>query len=128
MFLEYSGNITSWLLEFVKRSTFVIIKSYNFNTKTTFPSRTFRKGFLLKSSLNVLWMSQTLQRWGNNQRIFSEHCVPAGIFLGILIAVYWRKTVIVILAQLSITLPIASTIVFSCFGFFRCSLESYSWI
>ena len=53
MFLEYSGNITSWLLESAKRSTFVIIKSNSFNTKTTFPSRTFKKSFPLKCYLNV---------------------------------------------------------------------------
>ena len=41
IFLEYSGNITLWLLEFAWESTFVIIKSYTFNTKTIFPSRTF---------------------------------------------------------------------------------------
>ena len=39
MFFEYSGNIALWLLEFSKRSTFVFVKSYIFNTKTTFPSR-----------------------------------------------------------------------------------------
>ena len=43
MFLVYSGNITLLLLEFAKRSTFVIIKSYTFNTKKTFPMRTFQK-------------------------------------------------------------------------------------
>ena len=53
MFFEYSGNITSQLLEFAKRSTFVIIKSYTFNTKTTFPSRTFEKIFFFKCSLDV---------------------------------------------------------------------------
>ena len=41
MFLEYSGNISSGLLELAKRSTFIIIKSYDFSIKTTFPSRTF---------------------------------------------------------------------------------------
>ena len=41
MLLEYSGNITSWLLEFAKRSTFFIIKSYTFNTKIAFPLRIF---------------------------------------------------------------------------------------
>ena len=40
MFLEYSGIITLWLLEFAKRSTVVIIKSDILNTKTAFPSRT----------------------------------------------------------------------------------------
>ena len=48
MLLEYSGNITSRLLEYAKRSTFIIIKSYTFSTKTTFPSITFQKHFFLK--------------------------------------------------------------------------------
>ena len=41
MFLEYFGNITLSLLEFPKRSTFVIIKSDTFNKKATFSSKTF---------------------------------------------------------------------------------------
>ena len=41
IFLVYSGNITFWLLEFAKRSTFVVINSHTFNTKITFPLRTF---------------------------------------------------------------------------------------
>ena len=57
MFLKYSGNITFWLLKFAKRSTFIIIKSYTFNTKTTFPLRIFKKIFSIKMfpkcSLNV---------------------------------------------------------------------------
>ena len=48
IFLEYFVNITSWLLKFAKRSTFVVIKSYTFNTKATFPSRTFWKIFSFK--------------------------------------------------------------------------------
>ena len=43
MFLKYLGNITSWLLEFAKRSTFVNIKSHTFNRKATFPSRNFHQ-------------------------------------------------------------------------------------
>ena len=46
MFLENSGNIVLRLLEFAKR--FVIMKSYTYNTKTTFPSRTFDKIFFFK--------------------------------------------------------------------------------
>ena len=46
-FVECFSNILETLLcdylEFAKRSTFVIIKSYNFNTKKTFSSRTFKK-------------------------------------------------------------------------------------
>ena len=48
MFLKYSGNITSWLLDFAKRSPFVINKPYTFNIKTTFPSRNFKKIFSFK--------------------------------------------------------------------------------
>ena len=50
MLLEYSGNITLWLQKFAKRSIFVIIKSYTFNTKSTFPLRTFYKIFFFKMS------------------------------------------------------------------------------
>ena len=39
LFLKYRGNITLWLLEFTKISAFVIIKSYTFNKKVTFPLR-----------------------------------------------------------------------------------------
>ena len=41
--LSVKMAITSRLLEFAKRSTFVIIKSYTFNTKITFPPITFPK-------------------------------------------------------------------------------------
>ena len=41
MFREYSGIIALRLLEFAKRSTFVVVKSYTFKTITTFPSRIF---------------------------------------------------------------------------------------
>ena len=75
MFLEYSGNIISWLLEFAKRSTFVIIKSYTFNTKNNFSIKNFLKNLFL---WNVPWMSQTLQHWGNTRWIFLEYCMPAG--------------------------------------------------
>ena len=63
------GNITLWLMEFAKRSTFVIIKSYNFNTKQLFRREFFKKSFPLKFSLNVPSMSRKLQRWGNTQYV-----------------------------------------------------------
>ena len=73
MFLEYSGNITKWLLEFAERSTFVIIKSYTFNTKATFPSRTFKKIFSLKMftkcSLDVLNIVTLREHTANIPRI-----------------------------------------------------------
>ena len=82
MFLEYSGNIILWLLEFAKRSTFVISYCYwstsLLTQKQHFHRELLKKSFLLKCSLNVSWMSRTLQRWGNKQRIFPEYCVPAG--------------------------------------------------
>ena len=37
-----------------------------------------KKSFPLKCSINVLWMSRTLQRWGNTQQIFLPYCLPAG--------------------------------------------------
>ena len=43
MFLQYSGNITSWLLEFAKRSTFVIIKTYTLTQKQLFHRELFKK-------------------------------------------------------------------------------------
>ena len=78
MFFEYSGNIALWLLEFANRSTLAIVKSYTFNTKITFPRRTFLKYFPLTCSLNVPWTPGRLQHWGNTQRILPEYCVPAG--------------------------------------------------
>ena len=76
-FIEYSGNIISWLLEFVERSIFAIIKSYTFNTKLAFPLRTFKKSFTLEFSLND---SSTLQSWENTQLIFPEYYMPARLF------------------------------------------------
>ena len=84
MFFEYSGNIALWLLEFTKRSTFVIIKSYTFTTKAILTQKQFfhweffKKYFPLKCSLNVPWMPGTWQHLGNIQRIFLEYCLPAG--------------------------------------------------
>ena len=47
MFLEYSENITSRLLEFVKRWTFVIIKSYTLNAKNNFSIENFLKNLFI---------------------------------------------------------------------------------
>ena len=47
MFLEYFENITSWLLEFAKISTFAIIKSYTFNTKYNFSIKNCLKNIFL---------------------------------------------------------------------------------
>ena len=48
MFFEYSSNIALRSLEFRKRSTFVIVKSYTFNTKTNFVSKIFLKNIFFK--------------------------------------------------------------------------------
>ena len=37
--------------------------------------------FSLKCSLNVAWVSWTVQRWGNTQRMFQEYCVSGGLML-----------------------------------------------
>ena len=42
---EHSKNITSWLLDFVKKSTFISINLCTFNTKTTFHRKPFNKIF-----------------------------------------------------------------------------------
>ena len=47
MFLEYSENITSRLLEFVKRWTFVITKSYTLNAKNNFSIENFLKNLFI---------------------------------------------------------------------------------
>ena len=41
IFFEYYGNIALRLLEFAKRSTFVIVKSYSSSTETIFPMKIF---------------------------------------------------------------------------------------
>ena len=77
-FVECSSNITWWLLELAKRSTFAINKSYTFKQKQLFHREFFKKPIPLRCSLNVPWMSRTSQHWGITQRIFPEHCVSAG--------------------------------------------------
>ena len=77
-FVECSSNITWWLLELAKRSTFAINKSYTFKQKQLFYREFFKKSFPLRCSLNGPWMSRTSQHWGITQRIFQEHCVSAG--------------------------------------------------
>ena len=67
--LEYSGNITSRLLDFDKISTFVIIKAYTFSTKTTFPWGNFWKKFSIKMfpkySLDVPKIATLKEHAGN---------------------------------------------------------------
>ena len=83
MYLKCSPNITLWLLEFAKRSAFVTIKSYTFNTKTTFPWRTFSKIFSFKMfpkySLDVPNIATLREHSANIPGI----CVPAGSLLKI---------------------------------------------
>ena len=70
--MECSSNIletiTSWLLGSAKIPEFCWTLHWEFS-KNYFP---------LKCSLNVPWMSRTLQNCGNTQRIFPEYYVPAG--------------------------------------------------
>ena len=49
--------------------------------KQLFDIQLFKEYFPLKCLLNVLWMSRTLQRWGNTQRIFPEYCMRAGFLI-----------------------------------------------
>ena len=74
--LEYSRNIISWLLEFVKNQHLLLSNHTLLTQKQLFHQELFKKSLPLKYSLNVSWISRTLQRWGNTQRIFPEYCVP----------------------------------------------------
>ena len=49
--------------------------------KQLFHRELLKKSSHLKCSLNVIWMSRTVQLWGNTQRIFPEYCVPAGLLI-----------------------------------------------
>ena len=76
MFLEYSGNITSWLLEFSIIN--LVLSNHTLLTqKQLFHRDLSKKSFPVKCSLNVPWISWTLQHWTNTQRIFREYSGPA---------------------------------------------------
>ena len=78
MFFEYSWNTALWLLEFAKRSTLFSSNHLFLTQKSLFHWEFVKKYFPWKCSVNVPWMSGTLQRWGNAQRIFPEYCLLAG--------------------------------------------------
>ena len=48
--------------------------------KKLFHGEVFKSSSPLKWSLNFPWMWWTLQRWRNTQQVFSEYCVPAGVW------------------------------------------------
>ena len=79
MFFEYSENIALWLLEFAKRSTFFSSNDTFLIQKELFHREFVKKYFPWKCSLNVPWMSRTLQRGDNTQLIFLEYCMPVGM-------------------------------------------------
>ena len=88
MFLEYSGNIISWLLEFVKRSKTLLTQ------KTTFPSRTFKKIFSFK-------MFPGCPKHCNTEGTLSEYFWNIACRLGIfvtskIIYSYWFITIFIL--------------------------------
>ena len=46
--------------------------------KQLFHQEFFKECFHWKCSLNIPWISGTLQHWGNTKQIFPECCVPTG--------------------------------------------------
>ena len=84
-FVECSSNILETLLRdywnLPKDQHFLLSNHTLLTQKQLFQRELLKKVFPLKGSLYVPWMCQTLQRWGNTQRIFPEYCVLAGIGL-----------------------------------------------
>ena len=124
MFLEYSGNTISWLLEFAKRSTFVIIKSCTFSTKTTFPSRTFQKIFSFK-------MFPGCPEHCNAEGTLSEYSRNTAWRLGIFVTPkitysYWFITILIfsILKMIIFSLYLKISSIISLIAFFP-SLKTF---
>ena len=66
MFLEYSENITLWLLEFAKRWTFVIIKSYNLFFFKMFRKRSLNIATTREHSANIPGILRACWVWSIN--------------------------------------------------------------
>ena len=81
-FIECSSNILEKLLRDywnLPKDQYLLLSNHTFLTQTQlFHRELIKKSFPLKYSLNVPWMSRTLQLWGNTQQISPEYCVPAG--------------------------------------------------
>ena len=80
MFFEYFGNIALWLLDFAKRSTFVIVKSYTFNTNIIFSFKMFSK-----SSLDDRKIVALREHWANIPGIFRSSWVSSKV------NIKWKK-------------------------------------
>ena len=80
-FVECSSNILETLLRdywnLPKGQHFLSSNHLLLTQKQLFHWEFFKKSFSLKCSLNVPWMSWTLESWGNTQQIFPEYCAPA---------------------------------------------------
>ena len=92
-FVECSSNILVTLLcdyWILAKDRHLLLSNHTLLTqKQIFSQKYFVLIFSLKCSLNVTWMLETLQRWGNTQRIFLEYCVPAGIGLNVSQSMSW---------------------------------------
>ena len=81
-FVECFSNILETLLldywNLLKHPHLLLSNHILLTQKQLFHQELLKKSFPLDCSLNVPWISRTLQRWGNTQRIFPEYCNPAG--------------------------------------------------
>ena len=84
-FMEFSSNILGilpgvyWNLP--KDQHFFSSNHTFLKQKQFFHQEFVKKYYIWRCSLNVPWISRTLQRWENTQRIFPEYCVLTGLYL-----------------------------------------------
>ena len=80
--VKYPSNILETLLRDywnLPKDQHLLLSNHTLLTqKQLFHRELLKKYFPLKCPLNVPWISRTLQRWGNSQRIFPDNWVPAG--------------------------------------------------
>ena len=118
MFFEYFGNIDLSLLEFAKKgSTFIIVRSYTFNTITTFPSKTFLKLFSFnmfpKCSPDTRNIAMLREHSANIPGILPAGWGSTGLFMDWKLQIY--------LSYLSIRYP-------WCLPFYRIVTDSIIWV
>ena len=83
--MECSSNILEALLRNywnLAKDQHLLLSIHTLLMQKQFSHRELLKNYFpLKYSLNVPWMSKTLQLRGNTQQIFPEYCVPAGLYV-----------------------------------------------
>ena len=83
--MECSSNILEALLRNywnLAKDQHLLLSIHTLLMQKQFSHRELLKNYFpLKYSLNVPWMSKTLQLRGKTQQIFPEYCVPAGLYV-----------------------------------------------